>query len=265
MNQRSVIRAIDILTLISETPGGLSLNEIVSVLDIPKTSCYEILLMLQEKSMVQVEEARVKRYQLGVQSFVIGSRFIQNFDLVNTAAPIADACSADLGMTVFLAVRDGQEIIYLYKSEPRDVLIHTESVGNRAELFCTSLGKALLSFLPEPEQETLLEAMVFRKRTERTHGDRESLKRDLDQCRLRGYALDDREVLDLVLCVGVPVFDHRGYPLAGLSAAGLYSETRDPLQEARILQEAALRLSRQLGYSGPAFPGVLQKDSVLGR
>lgn len=249
MKQRSVIRAVDILTLISESRNGLSLNEIVEATDIPKTTAYEILLMLHERSMVKVEESRVRRYQLGIQAFVIGSRFTQHLDLVNLAGPVVDDCSAKLGMTVFLAILDSHEIIYLYKHEPENVIIHTESVGNRGEVFCTSLGKAILSNLPLQEQESILDKVEFRRRTSRTHIDKESLRKDLMESRKRGYALDDREVMDFVFCVGAPIFDHRGNPSAGISAAGLYSEDRDPEKEGAILKEGAMKISRMLGYN----------------
>ncbi len=248
MRKRSVVRAVEILELISRNRNGLSLNEIVEATGIPKTTVYEILLMLQETSMVQVEESRIRRYQVGVQAFVIGSRFLQNFDLVNTAAPLVNKCCTQLGMTVFLAMLDGHEILYLYKKEPEKVLIHTEPVGNKGEVFCTSLGKAILSRLPEVEQREILSKVEFRPRTSRTHTSVEPLLADLALSRRRGYALDDREVLDFVYCVGVPVFDHRGRAIAGLSVAGIYSEDRDPEKEGRILREAAASLSRQLGF-----------------
>lgn len=248
VKQRSVIRAIDILTLLSESLNGLSLNEIVEALDIPKTTVYEILLMLQEKSMVQVEESRVRRYQLGVHSFVIGNRFIRNLELVHTAAPVVDECSERLGLTIFLAMLDSSEIIYIYKKEPENVLIHTASVGNRGEAHSSALGKAILSQLSEHELAPILEKVVFRKRTSRTHLDLESLREDLIQCRKRAYALDDREVQDFVFCVGAAVFDHKGKAVAGISAAGLYSEDRNPEEEGAILKEAAMKLSLKLGY-----------------
>lgn len=248
MKQRSVTRAIDILNLISESMNGLSLNEIVKALDIPKTTAYEILLMLQEKSMIQVEEQRVRRYQLGVQAFVIGNRFVRNLELVHTAAPVVDDCCDRLGLTIFLAILDNHEIIYIYRKEPAEVVIHTESVGNRADVYCTSLGKAILSHLPDHELNPLLEQLEFRKRTTRTHVNVESLKTDLIESRKRGYALDDREVMDFVFCVGAPVFDHKGHPIAGISAAGLYSEKRDHEAEGAVLKEAAMKLSRRLGY-----------------
>jgi len=250
MNHRSVIRAVDILSLISESRDGLSLNEIVEATQIPKTTAYEIIQMLHEKSMIQSSEGRQRRYQIGVQAFVIGNRFLQNMDFIAQARPIINETSTTLNMTVFLAILDGNQIIYLYKKEPDFVPIHTASIGNRGDVYCTSLGKAILSCLPENKLAPLLDTLEFRRRTVRTIMSREALLQDLKVIRDRGYALDDREVLDFVLCVGAPVLDHRGNAVAGISAAGLYSEDRDVEKESRILMNAGFRLSGLLGYNG---------------
>jgi len=249
MNTRSVVRAVDILSLISESREGLSLNEIVEATEIPKTTAYEILQMLHEKSMIQSSEGRQRRYQIGVQAFVIGNRFLQNMDFVAQGRPVIDETSAALNMTVFLAILDGNQIIYLYKKEPEHVPIHTASIGNRGDVYCTSLGKAILSCLPRNQLDPLLDSLEFRRRTSRTIMSREALMRDLEVIQKRGYALDDREVLDFVLCVGAPVYDHRGRAVAGISAAGLYSEDRDIEKEGRILMNAGFRLSGLLGYN----------------
>jgi DNA-binding IclR family transcriptional regulator len=79
---------------------------------------------------------------------------------------------------------------------------------------------------------------------------RSALLSDLEAARVRGYSLDDREVLDFVMCVGAPVFDHRGRVIAGISAAGLYSEDRDTDAEGRFLMQTAMSISRLMGYHG---------------
>jgi DNA-binding IclR family transcriptional regulator len=123
MNTRSVVRSVDILALISESRVGLSLNQLVEKTEIPKTTVYEILLMLLQSEMIQVVEGKVKLYQIGLRAFTIGNRYIQNMDLISEARPIINQTSTELNITVFLAMLDGNQIIYLYKQEPDDVPI----------------------------------------------------------------------------------------------------------------------------------------------
>lgn len=249
MKARSVVRSIEILSLISQSKEGLSLNEIIERTSIPKTTAYEILLMLLDSEMIQSDHGKTKRYQIGLKAFVIGNRYIENLDLIQEARSIVERTCADLGMTIFIAMLDGNQIIYLYKQEPEYVPIPTANISNRDDAYCTSLGKAILSELPESELNPLIKSMKFRQRTRRTLMDGKALKEDLKLTKERGYSLDDREILDFVMCLGAPVFDHKGKVLAGISAAGLYSESRDPEIEGKKLRAAADAVSRRLGYS----------------
>ena len=250
MKNRSVVRSIDILSLLSESKDGLSLNEIVDITDVPKTTAYEILLMLLDTEMIQVEEGKTKLYKIGLKAFIIGNRYIQNMDLIHEAKPIVSQASEDLNMTVFIAMLDGNQIIYLHKKEPDNVPIYTANVSNREDAYCTSLGKAILSAMPGSKQDELIKTMKFRARTSRTIMNAKDLKADLKLTKERGYSLDDREILDFVLCLGAPIFDHKGHVLAGISTAGLYSEERNTEVEGQILKDAAAAISRRLGYTG---------------
>lgn len=249
MKNRSVVRSIEILSLISLSKEGLSLNEIIERTGIPKTTAYEILLMLLDSGMIQSDRGKIKRYQIGLKSFEIGNRYIQNLDLIEEAKPIVEQACIDLEMTIFIAMLDGNQIIYLYKQEPEYVPISTANISNRDDAYCTSLGKAILSELPESELIPLIKTMKFTRRTNRTIMDSQALKEDLILTKKRGYSLDNREILDFIMCLGAPVFDHKGKVIAGISAAGLYSETRKPELEGEILRSAANAISRCLGYS----------------
>lgn len=253
MKNRSVVRAIDILSLISVSKEGLSLNELVEKTEIPKTTAYEILLMLLDTGMIQVVEGKINLYKIGLKAFVIGNRYIQNMDLIQIARPVVSRTCETLDMTVFIAMLDGNQIVYLHKTEPENVPIYTANVSNREDLYCTSLGKAILSAMPREERRELIESQKFRQRTVRTIMDGKSLEKDLVLTRERGYSLDDREILDFVMCVGAPIFNHKGKVEAGISAAGLYSEQRNAEEEGRILIEAALEISRTLGYTGDYY------------
>lgn len=253
MKNRSVVRAVEILGLISESKDGLSLNEIVKKTDIPKTTAYEILLMLMETQMVQSEEGKVRLYQVGLRSFLIGNHYVQNMDLIQVARPIVEETMKKLNMTVFIAMLDGNQIVYLHKSEPEYVPIYTANVSNREDAYCTSLGKAILSGMPESEQIALIDTMKFRQRTSRTLMDKSSLLEDLKLTRDRGYSLDDREILDFVMCLGSPLFNHKGKVCAAISLAGLYGDDRNVEEEGAVMIEAAREISRRLGYEGDYY------------
>lgn len=248
MRKKSVVRSIEILALISQSKEGLSLNDLVEQTSIPKTTAYEILLMLLETGMIQAVEGKAKLYQIGLKAFVIGHMYLENMDLVTESKPIVTEVSQKLNKTAFIAVLEGTQIIYLYKHEPDNVPIYTANIANREDAYCTSLGKAIMAFMPGFDQEPLIKSMKYRQRTPRTIMSSDELRKELKITKERGYSIDNREILDFVLCQGAPIFNHKGRVVAAISTAGLYSDNRDTEYEGNILVEAADKISCRLGY-----------------
>ena len=76
-------------------------------------------------------------------------------------------------------------MVYICKSEPENPIITTATVGSKNPIYCTSLGKTLLAFLPKEQSDALLSDMEIQPRTQYTLKDAEELARDLDLIRAR--------------------------------------------------------------------------------
>jgi DNA-binding IclR family transcriptional regulator len=86
--------------------------------------------------------------------------------------------------------------------------------------------------------------------TSRTITDEKALLEELERVRQCGYAVDDLENEDGIRCVGAPIFDHQGQPVAALSVSGpAFRMTLERVQELRApIKATALKISQQLGY-----------------
>jgi IclR family acetate operon transcriptional repressor len=80
--------------------------------------------------------------------------------------------------------------------------IFTE-VGNRVELHCTGVGKALLAVLPSPQASRLIGTAPLSARTPASITDPAALESEIALIRDRGYALDEGEMEVGVRCVAV--------------------------------------------------------------
>ena len=79
---RTLMRAIDILELLSKSKEGYTLTQLSTVLDSPKSSIFDIMKTLVFKNMVlEDNQSGVTRYKIGLQSFLIGSSYINDIDL----------------------------------------------------------------------------------------------------------------------------------------------------------------------------------------
>ena len=93
-------------------------------------------------------------------------------------------------------------------------------LGDTAPLHCSSVGKTLLAYQPRGLMTQIARTSGFPRFTSKTFTNLASLRKDLDQIRGQGYALDLEEAVEGIIGVGGPVFDHTGGVIAAFSVAG---------------------------------------------
>jgi DNA-binding IclR family transcriptional regulator len=92
--------------------------------------------------------------------------------------------------------------------------------GMQLEAYCSAVGKILLSDLPDEDLQDYLKGAPFPALTSATITDPVALRGHLREVRERGFAVDDREVAEDLLCFAVPIRKPDGTLLAALSSAG---------------------------------------------
>lgn len=244
---RTVQRSVELMRLIAASEGGMTINELTDATAIPKTTLYDIIVTLEDQGMLQCTEGAPRRYTIGLTAFLLGSHYAAAIDLIETAKPHMEKLSGLLNRTVFLGILDDVHILYIDKSSPAHTIYGTAELYSRSDVYCTSLGKAILAHMDDASP--ILDRITFTRYTPHTIADRDSLLTDLARTRDRGYAVDDRELIPQIACVGAPVFDRTGRVCAALSAVGLYDPARDMDGEGAALRETALEISVQLGYA----------------
>lgn len=247
---RTTQRTVEILKLVSKNPDGITLDDICEKLALPKTSAYDIVTTLAEMGMVNVDRGQRQRYTIGLTAYRIGINYTNNLDFISVIEPELKAFAREVGKTVFFGVRSDHEVVYISKAEPENPIITTATVGTKNPIYCTSLGKAILAYSDTDTREQVINRIKFRKKTERTILDRESLLKELERVREQGYALDAREVEDHMECVGAPVFGSDGNVIGAISVSSLFKPTEDYERLGRMVSEKAREVSRLLGFLG---------------
>jgi IclR family transcriptional regulator, KDG regulon repressor len=123
-------------------------------------------------------------------------------------------------------------------------------VGKRAQMHCTSVGKAILAHLPENDILAILDRKGMPAHTDYTITEKEALLQELKQIRLRGYSLDLEENEYGITCIAAPVFDHLGNVVAAVSISGPTTRmTKDRLtQLGPVMIQTSQKLSARLGH-----------------
>jgi len=123
-------------------------------------------------------------------------------------------------------------------------------VGMRRPVYCTALGKAMLSFIPEEEQQYFFDGMSFERFTQHTIRGTAQLRKEFALIRQRGYSIDNEEAYLGSRCIGAPIFEASGKIAAALSVSGPTTRvTRERVPVvAAAAKNAAMAISRTLGY-----------------
>lgn len=247
---RTTQRTVEILKLVSKHPDGMTLDHICQILEMPKTSGYDIITTLVEMGMVHLIRGQKQRYTIGLMAYRVGICYTNNQDFISTIEPHLKAFAKEVGKTVFFGVRSDYEVVYISKFEPENPMITTATVGTKNPMYCTSLGKAILAYSDEETKQQIMSRMKFIKKTEQTILNREQLERELEMVKSQGYALDAREVEEHMECVGAPVFGSDGSILGAISASSLYKPTEDYEALGMRVGNKAAEVSKLLGFLG---------------
>jgi IclR family KDG regulon transcriptional repressor len=244
----SVDRALSLLELIVSKKGGISLAEIVKELSVPKTTAYRILETLRLRGFIEWEGA-VERYSIGLKMLELGVTGLTSKEIVDVSSPYLHDISATTGETSFLGVYNEGEVVYLYKVEGTGSIRTSAHLGSRRPMYCTGLGKAILSAFTMDEVDRILHEKGMERKTENTIADRHLLHEELGRIRLQGWAFDNEENELGVTCFAVPIFNYTGRVVGAISCAGPAKQVRANRDIIiRKIKEYGEQISKRLGY-----------------
>jgi DNA-binding IclR family transcriptional regulator len=212
-------RVVAILDLLGASDDSLSLAEICHRMELRKSTAHRALMALERTGLI--ERAPGSRYRLGLKLYDMGNRAVEQIDLRARVHPYLRKLALRVGEIVHLGVLHKTRVVYIDKIEPinRRVCISSRT-GTSNPVYSTSLGKAMLAFLPAEEAAQIIENIRFKTFTSKTLRTREELATALDRVRRRGYAIDDEEMEIGTRCVGAPILDADKRAIAAVSVSG---------------------------------------------
>ena len=242
-------RGLALLEIIAQA-DGLSLTSIAQRAGIAASTAHRILATLKAAGFVQCDEAR---YLIGVKAFKIGSAFLRNRKLVDVARGVMRELMAASGETTNLGIENDGRVLFVSQIESHHDIRAFHRPGARGPMHASSLGKAILAWLPEAEVTGILHRVGLPKLTARTIVDPQALQADLALTRERGWAVDDQEKADGMRCTGAPVFNEHREVIGALSVSGpTVRMTHERLGEVGpLVKRAAAELTDRVGGVAP--------------
>lgn len=246
---KSSARTLDILTLLTEHPEGMTLTEIGKRLKIPLSSLYALIGTLVQKDFVLRAENGF-HYRLGPRILQLASAYRGQVDLITLADSVMNRIRRAVSETTSLSVLQGQMILFIHKRPAEGVVQVVNPVGTRLYAHATGSGKVMLAYLDEEAFERIYPEEALPALTPATIRSKSALKARLAEVRERNYAYDDEESAVGVWAVASCVRDEEGHPVAALSVVAPTSrlQTKDPSEWHLLVRAGAAEVSASLGF-----------------
>ena len=241
-----VTRAFSILDVLA-SHEHLNLETLSKETELPKPTALRFLTTLINLGYVYRNPE--DQYSVTLKLFSLGSRALDHLDLYQIIRPFAKQLSETLGETVHVGIRDEDEALYILKIESKYTIRMYSRVGKRIPLYCTAIGKSLLLGSTEEAIVQYAKRTKLVPFTQYTITKPKDLVREVTQIADSGIAQDNQEHEIGIRCIGSPIIDYTGKPVAALSTSwplfrfdesqfNYYCDT---------IQQTAQQISRLLG------------------
>jgi len=213
-----VAKALGLLSRLADHPHGAAAAELARECQLPLSTAHRLLGSLVRDGFLEFEP-KSRRYSLGLQVFVLGQSVAQARGLTGMASPILEEVSALTGEATLMAVRDGDQQLYVHSVQGPQGVSVIGRPGAHGPLHCTAQGKVLVAMAPRAVREDLLGSLQLTPKGPNCITDREHFREAIEEVRNRGWALADQEHEAGIRAVAVPVLGPDGVALAAISTA----------------------------------------------
>ena len=242
-----VNRTMDLFETFAAERKPLSLTALMKALDIPLSSCHDVVQALEGRGYLYEVKPRLGYYPTS-RLFNLGRTIVENDPVVQRAEPVLQRLATALNASVSLAKATGKDLTYLLVCAPPDPLQFMVTVGSKVRnLYATSAGKALLAGFASKERKAMLARMTLTPLTPSTIRSRKTLLKDLIEGERRGWFMNREESVEDALTISTRlVWNGATYVV---TAAGTLKRMERQLEGAvKALRAAAA----SLGQSGHA-------------
>jgi DNA-binding IclR family transcriptional regulator len=229
--------------------GSAGVTELSTELELPKSTVYSHLRTLREHEYVVQQD---DEYCIGLKFLSLGEHTRDRMPIYEVAKPEVNALAEQTGELANLLVEEHGEGVYLFRSKGEQAVSLDTHAGMRVKLHCTSLGKAILAYLPEERVDEIIDRWGLPAQTATTITTREELEKEFAAIRERGYAHDKGERLSGLRCVAAPIKNLDGHAIGAVSVAGPTSRMKGERFESDVperVMSAANVIELNLTYS----------------
>lgn len=196
-----VNRVLDFFEVFVDERRPLSLSELSKILDVPPSSCHEVLRSLEQRGYVYELKARAGFYPTA-RLAEVGRTIVESDPVLSRVEPALERLRDGVGESIFLARANGLAITYLAVLHAEQRLRLALKPGDQVRSLCaSSAGKAVLASLGRDELKAFLDHVELQALTPLTITSKAALQRDLLASQARGWFVNREETVEDALTI----------------------------------------------------------------
>ena len=242
----AIERALDLWTLIVRSQGQTPLSVLAAELSLPISTAHRIVMAFRRRGLIT--PASRGHYVGGLQLAALGALADPRATLIEAARPLLRRLARTMRTTVHMGMLEGDMVTYLVKEQGGGMRLFTQE-SMQLEAYCSAIGKVLLANAGGIDREAYLANGPFIALTEHTVTEPAALRDMLTEVRANDFAIDDREVVEDLHCIAVPMRDPTGEVIAAVSISEKYSATGEAAFANRLkaLRDCSAAITGRLG------------------
>ncbi len=246
---KTVLNSLDLLEAFKGDKSELGVSELSKILKLHKNKIFRLLATLEYMGYIE-QDPFTENYRLGLKSLELGQSFINHLRLLSIAKPVMKELVDKIKESAYVGVIREKNLIYLDIVEADQVLRVASRVGNMLPVYASAIGKCQIAFESRENIEKILPEKL-KAFTKNTITDKEKLFKELEKVKVQGYAIDNEELDEGIICIGAPLRDYTTHIIGGISiSAPVIRTTPEKLKNMFIplTIEASNKISEKLGY-----------------
>jgi len=199
-----VARTLDFLELFADKKRPLALSEIARLLNLPISSCHDVLQALEERGYLYEIAPRSGFYPT-LRLLDVATAIANHDPVMLRAELVLQQLRDDVDESVLLSKTSGHNATYLLSFEPSHPLRFAVKVGEHVRsLYATSAGKAQLGTWDQAELDAYLKTAKLVAFTAATITSKPALIADIEAGRQRGWFSNMEESQPGVITLSAP-------------------------------------------------------------
>jgi len=214
----SLARGLIVIQAFTQQSPQMTISQLSIKTGLSRAAVRRCLYTLTKLGFAGAEDG--SRYSLRPRMLSLSHTYTTSNTLSSAAQPILERMSAALHESFSVATLDGEDIVYIARTQVNRVMAVDLHIGSRLPAYCTSMGRILLAYLPAEQLEQYLARVNLVPHTTRTITSVEKLRLALRSVRRNGYAICDQEYEVGLRSIAVPVYSSSGRVVATLNLSG---------------------------------------------